>query len=148
MRLRQGTRNETKSNHVDNRIFEPTSTNFALRAKLVQSDVLYCSKSPFLEEFFLDNAFKIVPNRLKKGLKKKCRQTEKIWPDLEVAGTRFWTSETALLLQVASKSGSKTNSQILLTTRLKSTSGFFVRCTLLNLRLRRNNFKMYNVCSK
>ena len=133
LRLRQGTRNETKSNHVDNIIFEPTSTNFALRAKLVQSDVRYSSKSPFLEEFFLDNAFKIVPNRLKKGLQKKNvhRQTHRIWPDREVAGTRFWTSETALLLQVASKSGSKTNSQILLTTRLKSTSGFFVRCTLL-----------------
>ena len=68
MRLRQGTRNETKSNHE---IFEPTSNNFALRAKLVQPDVLYSSKTPLLAVFFLDSVFKIVPGRLKKGLTKK-----------------------------------------------------------------------------
>ena len=97
-----------------------------------------------MDESKLRSSFKIVSRQLKKGLQKKCRHTdthtEKIRPDREVAGTRFWTSETALLLQVASKSVAKTNSQILLTTRLKSTSGFFVRCTLLKMRLRRNNF--------
>ena len=134
MRLRQGTRNETKSNHVDNIIFEPTSTNFALRAKLVQFGVAMTGAIPFLAEFF-----SIMPLKSSRVDSKRVRpkkmspneHTEKIRADREVAGTRFWTSETALLLQLASKSGSKTNSQILLTTRLKSTSGFFVRCTLL-----------------
>ena len=60
--------------------------------------------------FFLDSAFKITPIQLKNRLQKKCLHTNKIWPDLKVAGTRFWTFKTALHLQVASKSGSKTNS--------------------------------------
>ena len=93
MHLRQGTRNETKSNHVD----QPIS-RFARSGLPPQS--------PLLAEFFLDIAFKIVSSRLKTPLQKKCPQTEKIWPDLEVAGTRFWTSKTALLVQVASKRGS------------------------------------------
>ena len=99
-------------------------------------------RDPLFRGFFSENAFKIDLGPTQKGTAKKMSthgQTDRIWPDLEVAGTRFWTSETALLLQVASKSVAKTNSQILLTTRLKSTSGFFVRCTLLKLRLRRNN---------
>ena len=58
MRLRQGTRNETKSNHVD----QPIS-RFA-RSFLP-------SQSPLLAEFLRDIAFKIVSSRLKNRLQKK-----------------------------------------------------------------------------
>ena len=49
--------------------------------------------------------------------------TDRIGPDPEAGGSRFWTSKTSLSPQVAQKAGPATKSQILLTTRLMSTSG-------------------------
>ena len=50
-------------------------------------------------------------------------QTDRIGPDPEVGGSRFRTPKTSVSLQVAPKTGPVTKSQILLTTRLMSTSG-------------------------
>ena len=51
------------------------------------------------------------------------RTSNRIGPDPEAGGSRFWTSKTSLSPQVAQKTGPATKSQILLTTRLMSTSG-------------------------
>ena len=61
----------------------------------------------------------------KRALQKKITdgQTDNIWPDPEAGGSRFRTPKTPVSPQVAQKTGSATKSQILLTTRLMSTSG-------------------------
>ena len=59
----------------------------------------------------------------KSAVKKKRHQTHNIWPDPEAGGSRFRTPKTPVSPQVAPKTGPATKSQILLTTRLMSTSG-------------------------
>ena len=62
----------------------------------------------------------------KSAVKKKRhtdRQTDNIWPDPEAGGPCFRTPKTPVSPQVAQKTRSATKSQILLTTRLMSTSG-------------------------
>ena len=132
LRLRQGTRNETKSNHE---IFEPTSNNFALRAKFIQFGVAMTGAIPFFSGVFLDNAFKIVPGRLKKRLTKKmsahththrensARSGGRRDPVLDLRNGSPLASSLKKWLQ--NKLADSLNNPI------KSTSGFFVRCTLL-----------------
>ena len=55
--------------------------------------------------------------------KKNVTHTHNIWPDREAGGPCFRTPKTPVSPQVAQKTGSATKSQILLTTRLMSTSG-------------------------
>ncbi len=59
---------------------------------------------------------------------------------IEEPQVRFWTSKTALLPQVAQKSGSEASRSILLTSSLKSSSGASLVCTRSKLRLRRNDY--------
>ena len=61
---------------------------------------------------------------VQKWAAKKKRQTpDNIWPDREAGGPCFRTPKTPVSPQVAQKAGPVTKSQILLTTRLMSTSG-------------------------
>ena len=84
----------------------------------------YSLKKPLFDRLFCVLAlFSCVELLQKSAVKKKRQTSHRIGPDPEAGGSRFWTSKTSLSPQVAQKTGSATKSQILLTTRLMSTSG-------------------------
>ena len=81
-------------------------------------------RSLFLTVFFAYLHCSAASSCSKRALSKKKRRTShRIGPDPEAGGSRFWTSKTSLSPQVAQKTGPVTKPQILLTTRLMSTSG-------------------------
>ena len=81
----------------------------------------YTLQKPLFDRLFCVLAlFSSIDLVQKSGLKKKDGQTsDRIGPDPEADGSRFWTSETSVSPQVAPKTGPVTKSQILLPTRLK-----------------------------
>jgi hypothetical protein len=82
-------------------------------------------QKPLFDRLFSVLALFSSIDLVQKSAVKKKRQTSsnRIGPDPEAGGSRFWTSKTSLSPQVAPKTGPVTKSQILLTTRLMSTSG-------------------------
>ena len=102
------------------------------RAQIMSLRCSLRSKTPLLDVFFLDIAFKIVSGRLENAPRKKKHrhthtQTDKIEPISRSAGSRFQTLETLLPLGEALKRGSRIKLQIPLTSRLMGTSGFLGR---------------------
>ena len=90
----------------------------------------YTLQKPLFGRLFCVLALFSCVELLQKWAAKKndIRQTsDRIGPDPEAGGSRFWTSKTPVSPQVAQKTGSATKSQILLTTRLMSTSGALTR---------------------
>ena len=79
-------------------------------------------QKPLFDRLFcvlaLFSSIDLVQNRAAKK-----NQTDTIRPDPEVGGSRFRTPKTSVSPEVAPKTGPVTKSQILLTTRLMSTSG-------------------------
>ena len=61
------------------------------------------------------------------------RQTDRFWPDPEAGGSRFRLPKVPVSPQVALKTGPIHKSQILLTSRLKSTSGALPRLHSLKI---------------
>ena len=81
-------------------------------------------RSLFLTDFFAYLHCSAASSSSKRGLSKKNDgRTDRIEPDPEAGGYRFRTPKTPVSPQVAPKTGPATKSQILLTTRLMSTSG-------------------------
>ena len=84
----------------------------------------YSLQKPLFDRLFcvlaLFSSIDLVQNR---AAKKIGQTPDTIRPDLEVGGSRFRTPKTSVSPQVAPKTGPATKSQILLTTRLMSTSG-------------------------
>ncbi len=82
-------------------------------------------RSLFLTDFFAYLHCSAPSTWSKRGLQKKkdITQTDRFGPDPEAGGSRFRTPKTPVSPQVAPKTGPATKSQILLTTRLMSTSG-------------------------
>ena len=87
----------------------------------------YSLQKPLFDRLFCVLAlFSSIDLVQKSAAKKKLqtdRQTDRFGPDPEAGGSRFRTPKTPVSPQVAPKTGPATKSQILLTTRLKSTSG-------------------------
>ena len=80
-------------------------------------------RSLFLTDFFCVLALFSSIDPVQKCAAKKKLPTDRIRSDPEAGGSRFRTPKTPVSPQVAPKTGSAHKSQILLTTRLKSTSG-------------------------
>ena len=84
-------------------------------------------QKPLFDRLFcvlaLFSSIDLLQERCQKKRHQTDRQTNNIWPDREADGSRFRTPKTPVSPQVAQKTGSATKSQILLTTRLMSTSG-------------------------
>ena len=84
----------------------------------------YSLQKPILDCLFCVLAlFSSIDLVQKSAVKKTRHQTDNICPDREAGGPCFRTPKTPVSPQVAQKTGSATKSQILLTTRLMSTSG-------------------------
>ena len=82
-------------------------------------------QKPLFDRLFCVLALFSSIDLVQKSAVKKKRQTSshRIGPDREAGGPCFRTPKTPVSPQVAQKTGSVTKSQILLTTRLMSTSG-------------------------
>ena len=87
----------------------------------------YSLQKPLFDRLFcvlaLFSSIDLVQKWAAKKIVTSDTQTNNIWPDPEVGGSWFRTPKTSVSPQVAPKTGPATKSQILLTTRLKSTSG-------------------------
>ena len=86
----------------------------------------YSLQKPLFDRLFcvlaLFSSIDLVQNRAAKKTMTDTH-TDRFGPDPEAGGSRFRTPKTPVSPQVAQKTGSATKSQILLTTRLMSTSG-------------------------
>ena len=91
-----------------------------MQKKMVEVSADTHCRSLFLTDCFTYLHCSAPSTWSKTGLQKK---TDRIGPDPEVGGSRSRTPKTSVSPQVAPKTGSATKSQILLTTRLMSTSG-------------------------
>ena len=110
------------------------------------SPEIHC-RSLFLTDFFAYLHCSAPSTWSKSGLSKKNDgQTDRIRSDPEAGGSRFRTPKTSVSPQVAPKTGSATKSQILLTTRLMSTSGALTHLHSLEIapsaQLQMNNIVM------
>ncbi len=128
-RLRRRRRAATET--VDDRIRGPKSGRVQCR---------YSLQKPVFERFF-----RVLTVFSSIDLVQKCsvifcdikQTTDRISARSPGRGSRFSTSKTALLPQVAQKSGSEASRSILLTSSLKSSSGASLVGTRSKLRLRR-----------
>ena len=84
-------------------------------------------------------AIELLQKRPAKKIVTSHRQTDRFRADREAGGTPFRPPKTQIPPAKALKTGSATKSEILLTSRLKSTSGTSLVCTRSKLRLRRKN---------
>ena len=87
----------------------------------------YSLQKPLFDRLFcvlaLFSSIDLVQKWAAKKIVTSDGRTDNIWPDREAGGPCFRTPKTPVSPQVAQKTGSVTKSQILLTTRLMSTSG-------------------------
>ena len=99
------------------------------------------SRSLFLSVFPRicgSGAIELLQKRPAKKIVTSDRRTDRFRADREAGGTPFRPPKTQIPPAKALKTGSATKSEILLTSRLKSTSGTSLVCTRSKLRLRRN----------